>query len=193
MGQNVSIQAWKMKSWRREKQLKDGEQVYRYYKLPMVPHGFAIWDLQIVKCYFWSTKMSNWHDMSMCIGTPSENRSSRASMSSLFLTFIHIHAHQVPYRIVWSLKLDAQLTTRFHCDYVRPMVREGMTSSRASPCDTWRNDSLVYQIWCVWTLFAQIMRCKEFGVRILAENGLLWDMLVSEIKDFQPFNFRKHV
>lgn len=54
MGQDVSIQAWKMKSCRCEvmeegKTMKDGEQVYRYYKLPMVRHGISIWDLQILQ------------------------------------------------------------------------------------------------------------------------------------------------
>ena len=51
-----------------------------------------------------------WIDMTcQCVGTPSANRSTRASISSLFLTFIQIHAHQVPYGMFWSLMRNSQL------------------------------------------------------------------------------------
>ena len=117
MGQDVSIQAWKMKSCRCEvmeegKTMKDGEQVYRYYKLPMVRHG--IFNMRSTD----STDLWNaisgvptcWIDMTcQGVGTPSANRSTRASISSLFLTFIQIHAHQVPYGMFWSLMRNSQL------------------------------------------------------------------------------------
>lgn len=74
MGQDVSIQAWKMKSCRcevmdEEKQWKMVSKCtdttnYQWYRMVFQYEIYRFY--RFVKCHFWSTNMLNWHNMSMC-------------------------------------------------------------------------------------------------------------------------------